>query len=133
VDPAVAVVLSGALAAVAAVIVSVITNRVAGRASRNTTLLDWAKQLQASEQAARKEAAESRDRADRIRDEADTDVKEIRTELDGLKAQLRDARSMAERLTDTLASVQAEVWRPEPDISSLRRLVGRRPLGLNGS
>lgn len=132
-DPAVAVVLAAAVSAIAAAGAAVITNRVAGRANRTNAMLEWARQLQASEQAARREAAESRDRADRIKEEADGDVEELRTELNGLRAQLRDARAMAEKLTDTLASVQAEVWRPEPDIHSLRRLVGRRGLGLNGS
>lgn len=119
--------------AIAAVIASIITNRVAGRASRRDSMLKWAEQLQASEQAARKEAHESRGRADRIKDEADTDVERLRSKLDDLQLKLGLAKDLADQLTDTLTMVAAEVWRPEPDIPALRRLVGRpHARGVNG-
>lgn len=122
-DPTIAAAIASGLAALLA---SVITNRVAGRASRRDNLLRWAEQLRASEEAARQ-------RADRIRDEADADVEELRTKLDGVMEQLREAQGLASRLTDTLTSVAAEVWRPEPDIAALRRLVGRPSApGVNG-
>lgn len=126
-DPTIAVI----LAAVLGFASNWVTNRVTSRNSRNTTMLDWAKQLQSSEQAARKEAAESRDRADRIKEEADSDVEAIREELDSLKADLRAARSMVAEMTDKMAMVQAEVWRPEPNVDAIRRLLGRPQPGIN--
>lgn len=127
------VILAGVLSAAAAVGASLITSRVARRASKDSSMLEWAKQLQASEQEARREARESRERADRIREEADTDVEAIRSQLDGLKAELRSAQALAARLTDTLTMVASEVWRPEPDIPAVRRLVGRpSPPAVNG-
>lgn len=129
-DPAI---WAGVASAAAAVIASVITNRVAGRASRRDSMLRWAEQLQASEQAARKEAYESRDRADRIKDEADSDVERLRSKLDDLQLKLGMAKDLADQLTETLTMVSAEVWRPEPDIPALRRLVGRpHTRGVNG-
>jgi ElaB/YqjD/DUF883 family membrane-anchored ribosome-binding protein len=123
----------GVLAAGATLIASVFTSRVAGRAQRDSALLEWAKQLQDSEQAARKEARESDDRAERIKDEADSDVKRLRSQLDELHIQLQMATAATAKLTDTLISVASEVWRPEPDIPALRRLVGRPSApGING-
>lgn len=131
-DPAFAVVLVGVMSGLSAISASFITSRVAGRANRNSTMLDWAKQLQSSEQAARKEASESRDRADRIKEEADSDVEEIRGELEGLRNDLRTARTMVAEMTDKMAMVQAEVWRPEPNVDAIRRLLGRpHPGGVN--
>lgn len=109
-----------------------ITSRVAGRASRQNAMLQWAQQLQASEQAARTEARESRDRAERIKDEAEQDVERLRTQVADLEVRLRTVQALADRLTDTLTSVAAEVWRPEPDVPALRRLVGRPSGGVNG-
>lgn len=109
-----------------------LTSRVAGRASRTSAMLEWTKQLQASEQAARKEAAESGARADRIRDETDAEVESIRAKTGELESKLRSANELADRLMNTLTSVQVEVWRPQPDIAALRSLVGRPPTGLNG-
>ena len=129
-DPAVwAALASGA----AAVIASIVTNRVAGRASRRDSMLKWTEQMQDNEQAARQEAKESRDRAERIKDEADADVQRLRSQLDELHVQLQMATAATAKLTDTLISVAAEVWRPEPDIPALRRLVGRpHAPGVNG-
>ncbi|MGW3888879.1 hypothetical protein ACWD69_09330 [Micromonospora chokoriensis] len=129
-DPAVwAAVASG----LAAVVASVITNRVAGRASRRDSMLQWNKQLRESENAARQEAQQSRDRAERIKDEADSDVQRLRSQLDELHVQLQMATAATAKLTDTLISVASEVWRPEPDIPALRRLVGRpQAPGVNG-
>jgi hypothetical protein len=125
--------LTAVLSAAAALGAAWITSRVAGRASRRDSMLQWAQQLQASEQAARKEAQESRDRADRIKDEADADVEQLRSQLDAIQIQLDMAQKAAARLTDTLISVAMEVWRPEPDVSALRRLVGRpQPPAVNG-
>lgn len=121
----------GLLSGAAVVGASVITNRVAGRAQRDSALLEWAKQLQASEAAARKEARESDDRAERIKDEAEGDVLRLRGQLDGIQLQLDLAQQAAARLTDTLTSVATEVWRPEPDIGALRRFVGK-PGSVNG-
>jgi ElaB/YqjD/DUF883 family membrane-anchored ribosome-binding protein len=126
------VILAGGFSAVAAIAASVITSRVASRANRDSALLRWAEQLQASEAAARKEARESEDRAERIRDEADSDVRQLRTQLESIQIQLDMAQQAAARLTDTLISVAAEVWRPEPDIGALRRLVGK-PGTVNGT
>jgi hypothetical protein len=110
-----------------------ITSRVAGRANRRDALLRWAEQLQSSENAARKEAQESRDRADRIKDEADADVERLRSKLNDLQLKLGMANDLADQLTETLTMVSAEVWRPEPDIPALRRLVGRpHSRGVNG-
>ncbi len=136
-DPTVGVILGAGLSAAAAVIASYITSKRAQKATEGTNLLAWANQLRESEQAARSEAIKSRERADRIKDEADADVEQLRGKLDELQTQLRMATAAAARLTDTLISVAAEVWRPEPDIGALRRLVGRpdaptvngRPLG----
>ncbi|MBM0277800.1 hypothetical protein [Micromonospora tarensis] len=126
-------VLVGLLSGLAVVAASYITNRVAGRAQRDSAMLEWAKQLQASEQAARKEARESDDRAERIKDEADADVQRLRSQLDELHIQLQMATAATAKLTDTLISVASEVWRPEPDIPALRRLVGRPSApGING-
>ncbi|MFG3702372.1 hypothetical protein ACGF5C_31495 [Micromonospora sp. NPDC047620] len=130
-DPTLGVILAAVFSAIAAVVASYMTNRVAGRAQRDSALLEWAKQLQASEQAARQEARESDDRAERIRDEADSDVKQLRTQLESIQIQLDMAQKAAARLTDTLISVATEVWRPEPDIGALRRLVGK-PGTVNG-
>ncbi|WP_327029699.1 hypothetical protein OG989_04035 [Micromonospora sp. NBC_01740] len=130
-DPTLGVILAAVVSAVAAGVASIATNRVAGRAQRDSALLEWAKQLQASEQAARKEARESDDRAERIKDEADSDVKQLRTQLESIQIQLDMAQQAAARLTDTLISVATEVWRPEPDVQALRRLVGR-PGAVNG-
>ena len=80
-DASTAVILAAGFSALSAVAAAVITSRVAGRASKTNSMLEWAKQLAASEQAARKEAEESRERADRIRDEAEEDVARLRTEL----------------------------------------------------
>lgn len=129
-DPAVWAAIASGLAAVAA---SIITNRVAGRASRRDSMLKWAEQMQDNEQAARQEARESRDRAERIREEADADVQRLRHQLDELHIQLQMATAATAKLTDTLISVAAEVWRPEPDIQAVRRLVGRPSApGING-
>ncbi|MFI2663290.1 hypothetical protein [Micromonospora carbonacea] len=126
-------VIVGLISAAAAIVVSAITNRVAGRASRRDAMLQWANQLQASEQAARKEARESEDRAERIRDEADADVARLRAQITELEGRLERMTKVVGRFTDTLTSVQAEVWRPEPDIPALRRLVGRpSPPAVNG-
>lgn len=123
----------GLLSGAAVVGAALITNRVAGRAQRDTALLEWARQLQASEQAARKEAQESRDRAERIKEEADADVDQLHSRIDEIQVQLDMAQKAAARLTDTLISVAAEVWRPEPDVPALRRLVGRpHAPGVNG-
>ncbi|MEU4558509.1 hypothetical protein AB0F72_08965 [Actinoplanes sp. NPDC023936] len=121
-----------ALAAAASIIATLITSRVAKRANRTNELLEWARQLKASEQAARKEADESRERADRIRDEADQDVGRLRAEMDQLIEKFAAMRHQAERLTDTLTTVQTEVWRPKPDLDALRQLVGRPSTGING-
>ncbi|MGK5737285.1 hypothetical protein [Micromonospora sp. URMC 103] len=129
-DPAIWAAIASGLAAI---IATVITNRVAGRASRRDSMLKWNEQLRESEQAARREAQESRDRAERIKEEADADVGRLRTQLDELHIQLRMATEATAKLTDTLISVAAEVWRPEPDIPALRRLVGRpQSPGVNG-
>ena len=129
-DPAV---WAAVASAAAAVIASVLTNRVAGRASRRDSMLKWAEQLRASERAARQEAQESRDRADRIKDEAEADVDQLRSRLGEIQIQLDMAQKAAARLTDTLISVAVEVWRPEPDVEALRRLVGRpHAPGVNG-
>jgi len=96
-------------------------------------MLRWNEQLRESENEARREAQQSRDRADRIKDEADADVQRLRSQLDELQVQLQMATATATKLTDTLISVAAEVWRPEPDIPALRRLVGRpHAPGVNG-
>lgn len=113
-------------------IVGWLTTRSASRANRANALLEWAKQLQASESAARKEASESRDRAERIRDETESEIEAFRTKMESLEVKLRSANALADRLTDTLTSVQSEVWRPQPDIPALRKLVGRPSPGLNG-
>lgn len=131
-DPTVGVIIAAVASALAGVIASILTNRVAGRAQRDSAVLKWAEQLQSSETAARREAQESRDRAERIRDEADADVEAIRNELNSLKNELREATSLAARLADTLTQVAAEVWRPEPDVDALRRLVGRPGASVNG-
>jgi chromosome segregation ATPase len=131
VDASTAVVVAGGLSLVAAALSSWITSRVAGRANRTNAMLEWAKQLQASEQAARKEAGESRERAERIRDETDAEVESFRERFADLESKLQSANRLADRLTDTLTSVQAEIWRPQPDIAALRKLVGR-PTGING-
>ncbi|GIF16538.1 hypothetical protein [Actinoplanes teichomyceticus] len=131
-DASTAVVVVGVLSLVSGVGASLITSRVAGRTSRTNAMLEWAKQLQQSEQAARKEASESRERADRIRDETEAEVEAFRERLADLEAKLRSANDLADRLTDTLTSVQSEVWRPQPDIAALRNLVGRPATGLNG-
>lgn len=129
-DPAVWAAVAGGTAAV---IASFITNRVAGRASRRDSMLRWAEQMRANEDAARAEARESRDRADRIKNEADADVAALRTKLDHLQLQLGMANDLAGQLKDTLTMVASEVWRPEPDIPALRRLVGRpHSRGVNG-
>lgn len=126
-------VITAVLSAVAALGAAWITSRVAGRANRRDALLKWAEQLQASERAARKEAYESRDRADRIKDEADSDIDRLRAKLDDLQLKLGMAKDLADQLTETLTMVSAEVWRPEPDIPALRRLVGRpHARGVNG-
>lgn len=121
----------GLLSGAAVVGAAIVTSRVAGRASRTNAMLQWASQLQASEQAARKEAQESRDRAERIREEADEDVERLSGRIDEIQIQLDMAQRAAARLTDTLISVATEVWRPEPDIPALRRLVGK-PGAVNG-
>ncbi|MBM0203206.1 hypothetical protein JNW90_08880 [Micromonospora sp. STR1s_5] len=129
-DPAVWAALASAAAAI---IASIVTNRVASRASRRDSMLKWNEQLRESENAARQEAQQSRDRAERIKDEADSDVQRLRAQLDELHIQLQMATSTATKLTDTLISVASEVWRPEPDIPALRRLVGRpQAPGVNG-
>ncbi|MEU7978261.1 hypothetical protein AB0B63_06985 [Micromonospora sp. NPDC049081] len=125
-------VIVGSISAAAAIAVSAITNRVAGRASRRDAMLQWAAQLQASEQAARKEARESEDRAERIRDEADADVARLRVQVSELESRLERMTREIGRCTDTLTSVAAEIWRPEPDIPALRRLVGRPSPPVNG-
>lgn len=126
-------VVTAVLSAVAALGAAWITSRVAGRANRRDAMLRWAEQLQASEQAARREAQESRDRAERIKDEAEGDVERLRGRLEQIQIQLDMAQNAAARLTDTLISVATEVWRPEPDIAALRRLVGRpQAPGVNG-
>ncbi|MFI6270743.1 hypothetical protein [Micromonospora zamorensis] len=131
IDPTLGVIGAGVASALAAILASWLTSRVAGRAQRDTAVLKWAEQMQASEIQARKEAQESRERAERIRDEAETDVESLRHKLDDLDDRLRKANQLASQLTDTLAMVAAEVWRPEPDVQALRRLVGR-PAGING-
>ena len=126
-------VLVGVISAGAVLAASFITNRVAGRANRDSALLRWAEQLQASEAAARKEARESEDRADRIKGEADTELAHLKAQFEELKIQLRMATEASAKLTDTLVSVAVEVWRPEPDIPALRRMVGRPSAsGVNG-
>lgn len=122
-----------ALSAVAALGAAWITSRVAGRANRRDAMLRWAEQLQASEAAARKEASESRERADRYKDEADAELERLREQFEELRIQLRMATEASAKLTDTLVSVAVEVWRPEPDIPALRRMVGRPSApGVNG-
>lgn len=126
-------VLVGLASAAAVLAASYLTNRVAGRANRDSALLRWAEQLQASETAARKEARESEDRADRIKDEADVELRKLREQFEELKLQLEMATAATAKLTDTLVSVAVEVWRPEPDIPALRRMVGRPSApGVNG-
>ena len=126
-------VLASALSAVAALGVAWITSRVAGRANRRDAMLRWAEQLQASERAARAEARESRERADRYKDEADGELERLREQFEELRIQLRMATEASAKLTDTLVSVAVEVWRPEPDIPALRRMVGRPSApGVNG-
>ncbi|MEV2236711.1 hypothetical protein [Micromonospora sp. NPDC049891] len=132
-DTTVGVIVAAGLSALAAVVASVVTARVAGRANRDNAVLKWAEQMRVSEAEARREAQESRDRAERIREEADSDVERLRVKMDSLDEQLRRANALASRLTDTLTSVAAEVWRPEPDLAALRRLVGRPSAsGING-
>lgn len=131
VDPT--TVVAAAVSAVAALGAAWITSRMAGRANRRDAMLRWAEQLQASEQAARKEALESRERADRIKDEADAEIEQLSEKFEHLRVQLRMATEATAKLTDTLISVAYEVWRPEPDIPALRRLVGRpQTPGING-
>ncbi|MFI6819712.1 hypothetical protein ACIBJE_02020 [Micromonospora sp. NPDC050187] len=138
VDPT--TVLTSVLSTVAVLGAAWITSRVAGRASRRDSMLTWAQQLRDSEtaareeaQAARREAQESRERAERIKEEADNDVKAIRSEMTGLQAQVQQAREALARMTDKMTMVASEVWRPEPDIPALRRLVGRpNSQGVNG-
>ncbi|WP_435233378.1 hypothetical protein [Micromonospora aurantiaca (nom. illeg.)] len=126
-------VLVGLASAGAVLVASYLTNRVAGRANRDSALLRWAEQLQASEAAARKEARESEDRADRIKGEADGELRALREQFEELKLQLEMATAATAKLTDTLVSVAVEVWRPEPDIPALRRMVGRPSApGVNG-
>jgi hypothetical protein len=122
----------GLIAGAAAVVTGVLTWLAARRGSHLTAMSKWIDQLQASEAAAKREAQESNDRADRIKKEADGDVKTLRTDLDGIHQQLRSAKQMIEQMTDQLLQVQAEVWRPEPDLEALRRLVGRPTPGLSG-
>ncbi|WP_341719922.1 hypothetical protein QQG74_09550 [Micromonospora sp. FIMYZ51] len=131
-DATFGVVLAAALSAVAAVLASVITSRVAGRANRTNAMLTWAEQMRESEAEARREARESRERAERIRDEADADVDRLRGKVRELESGLANATALVERLSDTLTQVASEVWRPEPDIPALRRLVGRPSSGVNG-
>ncbi|MFI1194095.1 hypothetical protein ACH4T9_12670 [Micromonospora sp. NPDC020750] len=126
-------VIVGLISGGAVVAAAVVTNRVAGRASKTNAMLQWAAQLQASEQAARREARESDDRAERIRDEADADVARLRSQVSELEDRLQQMTSAVTRFTDTLTSVQVEVWRPEPDMRALRELVGRpHGPGVNG-
>lgn len=123
----------GLIGAAAAIITGLITWRSAQRGSQLTAMSKWVDQLQASEAAAKREAHESNERADRIKREADTDVKALRTDIDGIRQQLRSAQQMIEAMTDKLIQVQSEVWRPEPDLDALRRLLGRpSPGSLNG-
>lgn len=97
-------------------------------------MLRWAAQMQANEQAARAEAQQSRERAERIKEQADRDVEGLRVKLADFETQLEKASVAVTRLTDKLTMVATEVWRPEPDIHALRRLVGRpRADGVNGS
>ena len=131
-DASTAVVLAAAISGILGFGGATVTSRIAGRANRTNSMLEWAKQLQASAQAARKEADESRDRADRIRDETDSEVESFRQRFADLEAKLQSSNRLADRLADTLTSVQAEVWRPQPDIDALRKLVGRPSTGLNG-
>jgi uncharacterized protein HemX len=126
-------VIVGLIGAAAAIGTGLIAWVSARRGSQMTAMSKWIDQLQASEAAAKREAHESSDRADRIKKEADADVKTLRTDLDGIHQQLRSAKQMIEAMTDQLLQVQAEVWRPEPDLEALRRLVGRpAPGSLNG-
>ena len=104
----------------------------ANRANEQNSTLAWAKELRASEIAARKEAEESRERGDRIRDEADADVARLRADVEELRLKLTAASRMVEQVTDKLRMVQNEVWRPEPNMDALRRLVGRPSSGGNG-
>ncbi|MEV2239540.1 hypothetical protein [Micromonospora sp. NPDC049891] len=132
-DTTLGVIIAAGLSALAAVLASVITSRVAGRANNTNAMLAWAEQMRASEAEARREARESRDRAERIRDEADADVERLRVKVSELESGLANATKLVERLSDTLTSVAAEVWRPEPDLAALRRLVGRPSApGVNG-
>jgi hypothetical protein len=118
------------IAATAAIVGPILTYRAASRATRSSSMLEWTRQLQASEAAARKEAEQSRVRAEAIKKQAETDVGELRSEMAGLHEQIREVRRLAETLTDQLTMVRVEVWRPEPDVEALRRLVGRpSPLG----
>ncbi len=126
-DPTLAVILSAALACLGTIAVGRMTNRTA----RSGQVLLWAAELQKSEAAARKEAQEARERAQRVKDETESEIEELQTEFEGLKTELRQTRRMAEECNDILAQVRAEVWRPEPNIEALRRVVGR-PNGLNG-
>lgn len=123
----------GLIGLMAAIATGLIAYRSAQRGSQMTAMSKWIDQLQASEAAAKREAQESTTRADRIKNEADADVKTLRTDLDGIHQQLRSAKQMIEAMTDKLVQVQVEVWRPEPDVDALRRLVGRpAPGSLNG-
>lgn len=123
----------GLIGLMAAIATGLIGYRSAQKGSQLTAMSKWIDQLQASEAAAKREAHESNERADRIKREADTDVRSLRTDLDGIHQQLRSARLMIESMTDKLIQAQSEAWRPEPDIDALRRLLGRpSPGNLNG-
>ena len=126
-------VLVGLIGAAAAIVTGLITWRSAQRGSQMTAMSKWIDQLQASEAAAKREAHESNERADRIKTEANRDVQALRNDVDGIRQQLRSAQHMIEEITDKLIQAQSEVWRPQPDVEALRRLLGRpSPGGLNG-
>lgn len=120
-DPAIAIL----LAPLAAVFSSVLTYQAATRATRTSGMLEWNTQLQAAATEARQEAKESNDRAGRIKRKADQDIRAMSEKTEQLESKLRAANRSADRLADLLATVQTEVWRAEPDITALRRVVGR--------
>jgi hypothetical protein len=126
-------VLVALIGAASAILAGVIGWRSAQKGSQLTAMSKWIDQLQASEAAAKREAHESNERADRIKTEANRDIQALRNDVDGIRQQLRSAQHMIEQMTDKLIQAQSEVWRPEPDVEALRRLLGRpSPGGLNG-
>lgn len=128
-DPAVVSVVGAVLVAVIAGLASWVTSRVAARASRENTIMAWAKTVRESEEAARR----AEEAARRSQEETQQKLDKLRDQMDDLEDKLRAAQHMVADMTDKLLMVQTEVWRPEPDVAALRRLVGRPAAGgLNG-